>query len=402
MPKKRPLLALSLSLLILIVGFYLAIDDFQFELQLVRRNLINDAEAIGENLHQLLRQGMSANNHVGVRRTVVDTVGSNSVVQVRILGLNGKVYADSQGELQGEFIAKDMPGCVECHGVVPLPTVAHLNFLPNRIRVATTVTNDSTCMSCHNIVGANSLGVILVDVSTVRGRIRAEDILIQRLIGITVASLVVGLVVGGLPRLNWRPVYPFVRGMRHLQRARPRLALFIFVLVATVGIVSLAGASVARSLEENDAFCASCHTEPETTYYDRSLGEPVDLASAHVAEEVACIDCHSGEGVVGRADAMTLGAKNVALYLTGQYQTPTQAETAIHIDHCKKCHADVLAGLDAADHFHYFSPRWAGDEPSACVTCHQAHVTDGNPAVGFMLSGVMETVCLACHAAATD
>jgi nitrate/TMAO reductase-like tetraheme cytochrome c subunit len=402
MPKKRTLLALVLSLLILIVGSYLAIDDFQFELQLVRRNLIKDAEAIGENLHQVLRQGMSANNHIGVRRTVADTVGRDGVMQVRILGLNGKVYADSHGELVGAFMGKDLPGCVECHGVTPLPNVADLSFWPDRIRVATPVANDSTCMSCHNIAGANSLGVILVDISTFRGRIRAEDILIQRLIGIGIGSLVVGLVVGGWPRFSWRPTCPLIRGMRHLHRARPRLALLFFALVATVGIVTLTGASVAGSLEENDAFCASCHTEPETTYYDRSLAEPVDLASAHAAEEVGCIDCHSGEGVAGRADALTLGAKNVALYLTGQYETPTQAEIVIHTDHCTKCHAEVLDGFQAADHYHYFAPRWAEEEPAACVTCHQAHATEGNAEMGFMPAGVMEPVCRACHAAAVE
>ena len=399
MPKKRPVLALILSLVILVVGFYLAIDDFQFELQLVRRNLINSAEAIGENLHQVLRQGMSANNHAGVRRIVTDTVGQDNVVQVRILGLNGKVYADSQGELQGNFIGKELPGCVECHGVAPLPTVADLNFLPNRIRVATPVANDSTCMSCHNIAGANSLGVILVDISTVRGRIRAEDILIQRLIGITVASVVVGLVVGGWPRLSWRPSF---QGVANWRRARPRLTLFLLVLLGGGGLVAFSSLTVAGKLEQNDVFCTSCHTEPETTYYNRSLDAPIDLASAHAEADVACIDCHSGVGIVGRTDAMTLGAKNVALYLSGQHNTPTSGETAIHTDHCTKCHAEVLDGLDAADHFHYFAPRWAEQEPSSCVTCHQAHVTEGNPAMGFMAPGVMEPVCQSCHEVAVE
>jgi hypothetical protein len=70
--------------------------------------------------------------------------------------------------------------------------------------------------------------------------------------------------------------------------------LIVTGAVVAVGIILASGGLVtAIQLENRNAFCASCHTEPESEYYQRSLAAPVDLASAHNAKNVACIQCHS-------------------------------------------------------------------------------------------------------------
>ncbi|MBP8000382.1 MAG: hypothetical protein KA314_23805 [Chloroflexi bacterium] len=400
MPKKRTLFALVLSILILIIGSALALDAYRYYLEALLDVRVNRAETIGADLHQVLRQGMSDNNHAGVRRAVSDTVGTYNVVQVRILGLNGKVYADSHGELQGAFLDKTLPGCIECHRDNPLPTLATLNFLPDRIRVATPIANDTTCMSCHNIPGTTSLGVILVDISLAASRAEARERLFLQLGGTVLLSLVVGLLVVGSSLLGWRPPSPLLRLPQLWARPRSTLTSVVLVILGGIILITFTGTSVAATLEEKDSFCISCHTEPETTYYERTLAEPVDLASAHAHEDVGCIDCHSGAGVVGRVDAMSLGAKNVALYLTGNYQTPTQAETTIHTDHCTKCHADVLTEDGMINHFHTFTPQWG--EPTACVTCHPAHPTDGSPEASYTQDTVVQPVCAECHALASQ
>jgi nitrate/TMAO reductase-like tetraheme cytochrome c subunit len=386
MHRKRTILAIGLALLIITVGVGLSLRADQMAYQQLRREVRQQAETTGDNLLQVLRQGMSDNNHAWVRQTVTEAVGTGQVVQARIFGLQGKVYADSGGELQGSSLSQELPGCIECHQTEPVPEMTSLNFWPDRLRIATPIENESTCNSCHNVPNAPYLGVILVDVSLASGLTEANHLLVNRIVGSVGLALVVGLVVNGLPRLDGRlwGGWP-----------RPRLTWVFLIIIAGLGIVLLTGTSVASHIEANNAFCASCHTEPETTYYERTLAEPVDMASAHAPEGVFCIDCHSGTGVLGRVDALTLGARNVALYFSGQYETPSAENTVIHTDHCTKCHSDVLTEFSAADHYHYFTPQW--DEPTACVTCHQAHPTERNPETYYTDQVTMEAACVACH-----
>src|ERR1051325_2211898 len=58
----------------------------------------------------------------------------------------------------------------------------------------------------------------------------------------------------------------------------------------------------AMQFENHNSFCASCHTQGEQTFYDRSTAKtPVDLASVHnIQGQARCIDCHTGPGIIGR------------------------------------------------------------------------------------------------------
>ncbi len=79
----------------------------------------------------------------------------------------------------------------------------------------------------------------------------------------------------------------------------------VSVSLASLGVLILlaagGGVALGLNLENNDAFCASCHTEPESRYFQQSQDTSAPtLASFHTQKDVRCIDCHSGSGPLGR------------------------------------------------------------------------------------------------------
>lgn len=185
---------------------------------------------------------------------------------------------------------------------------------------------------------------------------------------------------------------------------RSRFVRWVAVIgVLLVVVVLLTGGSLAAAtqIENSDAFCASCHTQPEREFYQRSLAAPVDLASTHTAKQVDCIQCHSGPGAAGRLQAIsTVAAPDLVHYLTSNYHDPAVVTVPISDDNCLKCHADVSASRNFNNHFHAFLPQWqqlAPDSAATCVDCHQAHVTDGMPDVAFLQEAHTSAVCERCH-----
>lgn len=174
-----------------------------------------------------------------------------------------------------------------------------------------------------------------------------------------------------------------------------------FALIILAG----GGGSYAAHLENNDSFCASCHTEPESEYYNRSQADtPVDLASWHTTKDTRCIDCHSGEGVTGRVSAMALGAGDLFRYLTDTATQPAPLTSPITDAHCLKCHADVPETQNFQQHFHAFLDDWQGIDPNAagCVDCHSAHTTDATDGLGFLNQQRTAQVCQSCHRVAGE
>jgi predicted CXXCH cytochrome family protein len=172
--------------------------------------------------------------------------------------------------------------------------------------------------------------------------------------------------------------------------------------VAVFGLIISGGGAFTIHMEGNDAFCASCHTQPETTYVERAQSQLVDLASAHAVENVACIECHSGAGLTGRAGAILEGANNAARFTVGQYNSPAIANRPLADANCLKCHAEAVATNEPARHFHYYLSRWQVAAPDAggCTSCHQAHVTGGKVETDFLQQTSTQIVCAQCHAAA--
>lgn len=206
----------------------------------------------------------------------------------------------------------------------------------------------------------------------------------------------------------------------------PRRKGLLRLIWAAVGAAGLAaimaagGFAFAASQETHDAFCASCHTQPESRFFQRSTAtSPIDLASFHTTQSTPtrCIDCHSGTGVLGRMGAELLGAHNALAWYTGTAIQPARQTVPIQDANCLKCHQDVVqpgyvpkttvqglqgrrGGEEAGpNHWHERLAEWEAGTPQAgtCTSCHLGHATDGTPATGFENSQTTQSVCEACH-----
>ena len=112
------------------------------------------------------------------------------------------------------------------------------------------------------------------------------------------------------------------------QRRRPLLKILLIVggiaLILAGGVGFVGG----TALEEQDSFCASCHTVPETTYFERTTAlladqsAPVsDLATQHyhLNDQFQCIQCHRGTASLSdRIQTLALGARDTLIMLSGK------------------------------------------------------------------------------------
>jgi nitrate/TMAO reductase-like tetraheme cytochrome c subunit len=203
---------------------------------------------------------------------------------------------------------------------------------------------------------------------------------------------------------------------------KKKIALVPAVIIAAVVVLVLTGSgfAFAASQESRDPFCASCHTQPETTFYQNSTAsQPVDLASFHTPHETQCISCHSGQGIFGRVQAELMGARNALKWYTGTAVQPAVLTFPIGDGNCLKCHQDVTSrgytpkaqitlpgrggreggGEAGSNHWHEFLSRWQASSNTAgsCVSCHSGHAAGSTAANGFMNAQVVETQCEACH-----
>ncbi len=189
------------------------------------------------------------------------------------------------------------------------------------------------------------------------------------------------------------------------------------VIPVVLVVLAIGGVGVSLVLENRDSFCASCHTEPESKYYQQSVqANATTLAAFHTQKQTNCIDCHSGGGPLGRAQGLQQGLDDLVLYLSGNYKRPAITSNPLGDDSCLKCHPEVLTrgrrsppsqiqdpvqarGSRANDgHYHQFLQRWQAADPRAahCVNCHTSH-TDGAANVGFMAADPVSQACDGCH-----
>jgi predicted CXXCH cytochrome family protein len=188
--------------------------------------------------------------------------------------------------------------------------------------------------------------------------------------------------------------------------ARPsigRRGQFIIGGIAILFILGLAAMFTGTQLENQNSFCASCHTEGEQTFYNQSLAAaPVDLASFHELKGASrCIDCHTGQGPVGRFFGLMAGASDLVSYFSGHYPQPAVQDTPIADENCLKCHANIAEKQDMTNHFHIFLPKWQALDPTAakCVSCHNGHNVNGDTNIKFLNQQDTEIICQKCHTA---
>jgi hypothetical protein len=217
--------------------------------------------------------------------------------------------------------------------------------------------------------------------------------------------------------------------MAQANRSPKRFPVLPMLLgLVAVGIVLVAGGfTFAASQETHDSFCASCHSEPESTFYQRAVAaQAADLASFHTAQQTRCIDCHSGAGPIGRIQAELLGARNAAAWYTHTAVQPARLTFPIQDQNCVKCHADLTQpGFVAKEqitipsapgggggegeggrgeqgrrnHWHTFLARWQLIDPTAgsCTSCHSGHTTGSTAQNGFLDAQTTANECNACH-----
>ena len=214
-------------------------------------------------------------------------------------------------------------------------------------------------------------------------------------------------------------------------------------LVAVILLILLVGLSypVGSRLEENDAFCVSCHTVPEETYYNRAqetqagtVTYPPDLSSAHYVIEndapFRCIDCHRGDqSPAHRRQTFLLGVRDAWIWVTGQADPAIEkvhaGEPVLLNAACVQCHTESLLELGFNNHYHNQLQAAGALEQAGlvpfeppeglpgtlftnlselvstvdCTDCHQAHRTlpDGDLTLYLDLDAVMYPACVQCH-----
>lgn len=186
-------------------------------------------------------------------------------------------------------------------------------------------------------------------------------------------------------------------------------APWLLLAALLVPVVLVGGAT---TLENRDPFCASCHTQPEVEYFERTLAPPSDLASAHAPAGIRCIDCHSGAGPLGRTVSLRQGASDLAAYLSGEFGQPAETTHPVGDPGCVKCHAQpsAVAELSArvedisSSHYHYteYTAEWRVRQPDprgSCAVCHLGHALEALPGQGYTVNAATQASCDACHAA---
>ena len=173
-------------------------------------------------------------------------------------------------------------------------------------------------------------------------------------------------------------------------------------LIAAFIVFGLVIPLSAMQFENHDSFCASCHTEGELTFYNRSLvAAPADLASYHAAKKAArCIDCHTGPGILGRYGGLMAGSTDLISYFSGHYPQPAALEGPMSDSNCTKCHANVLTKQDFNNHFHVFLSQWQARDPTAahCADCHASHDITNDAGSVFLNQKTTINICQRCHA----
>lgn len=188
---------------------------------------------------------------------------------------------------------------------------------------------------------------------------------------------------------------------------------WVGLLAALLAVAVIAGTGSAVVLENNDQFCAACHTEPELTFVAhlseaRATDAAPTLAAFHGVpvgpfaqspgtKAARCIDCHSGPHPADRAATLVKAAGDTVEFVLGTAQQPARLDAPLPDANCTKCHeGDYRAEESFENHFHTLltDPEAPGD--IRCAECHVSHQPASDIDQFTIRSAVIPT-CERCH-----
>jgi nitrate/TMAO reductase-like tetraheme cytochrome c subunit len=191
-------------------------------------------------------------------------------------------------------------------------------------------------------------------------------------------------------------------GVRHTWRWLAIVAGSAALLLAPAGWLTT------DALERDNDFCIACHISEGVSLHaelKRSFdARPAEsLAAAHAAQELLCIDCHGGTGLLGRARVKALAARDALVWLVGPVEEPTEMHWPLLDADCRKCHeryAEESSQL-GSPRFHELAVHNV-ELGVPCVDCHLSHEKSGNVGAQFLEPVSVRRRCALCHSQFED
>ncbi len=195
------------------------------------------------------------------------------------------------------------------------------------------------------------------------------------------------------------------------------------IAAAVALLMTLVSAVTVSHVEENNQFCASCHTPLEVLYVDQAArARPDDspnLAALHYVvtlqrddrstQIVNCVACHRGDNSLGhRTVALALGVINTVKWTLGDDGSDAAGQHRfewLSNAGCSRCHGDALTEREFENHFHYYLSEYNADpgvrantaaNALYCNDCHVSH-RDLPKELDFLADEVVFPACKRCH-----
>ena len=162
----RSRVAFGVALPIFVVLLVVSVINYGREIQLLNEQTRLHAAQIGEIMIQSLNHAMVSKDGTHLSVSLADISHLEGIEQVRLIGLSGKVLADSQGEMEERQLSLDDAECQACHQY-PVGQMPQAIAFPNEregLRVSTPINNSPQCFDCHGDSNRH-LGVLLLDIS---------------------------------------------------------------------------------------------------------------------------------------------------------------------------------------------------------------------------------------------
>jgi hypothetical protein len=190
--------------------------------------------------------------------------------------------------------------------------------------------------------------------------------------------------------------------MRFLQR-------WLMVLLAGGPVAGAAafglGIVVTDYLEQDNAFCISCHVTSATRLHQDKFdtffpvaGRITTLAAAHHGagdKQFKCVDCHNGATLADKLRIKVQAAGDTVAYFLGDFEEPGDLRFPLGNRLCLECHAMGGRNPDKETAFHN-----AGDHdslPFICYECHTVH-RPASRETRFLKREIVQPLCDHCHA----